>query len=375
MKNPVSRQKQKKSCSNYKHLEILSEKIRENIDLLLDKLDISDYNIEHDQVVMACPVHGGDNKQACCIFIGQKAYVVNWKCFTHHCEQEYNSGIFGFVQGRLSVLENRKVSKAESIRWCEELFNHFSNEDNSEYNEILEQNKLFAYKENRGFVTIEKELIVNRLVNNVPYYLNRGFSQEFLDKFGVGICTDKQKRFYNRIVVPVFDIDNKYYVGATARTLYEKCNKCKFYHNEHARCPETKLEQFKYSKWVNAPDFRSELFFYNAWFAKQAVVDTQTAILVEGQEDVWRVFNAGISNVMGCFGSSISSPQRKVLEELGVLNIILFPDPDKAGIDFLYKTKEELGHMYNIKYIKSDRDPADHTDDEIRKLIKGEYFE
>lgn len=367
--NLDSQQKQKKYCSNYKHLELLSEKIRENIELILSKLDISDYKIEYDQVVMPCPIHGGDNKQACCIFIGERAYVVNWKCFTHHCQKEYNSGIFGFIQGRLSFLKKYKVSKSEAISWAEKTLKFYSSDGDASYSEIIMQNKINCVHDNEKPVLIPKEYVKNRLLRNVEYYKSRGFTQEFLDKFGVGICIDKTKPLYNRIVVPVFDLEYKNYVGATARTTHNKCPVCKFYHPQDVLCPKTKLEQFKYSKWVNSSGFKSELFFYNAWFAKDAIINSNTVILVEGQEDVWRIFDSGIENVMGCFGSDISDNQKKILEELGVLNILIFPDPDEAGINFYKKTVETLGSIYNITLIKSDRDPADHNKEEIKKLI------
>lgn len=367
--NLDSQQKQKKSCSDYKHLETLSEKIRENIEFVLEKLDISDYNIEHDQVTMPCPVHGGDNKQACCIFIGKRAYVVNWKCFTHHCQKEYNSGIFGFIQGRLSFLNKKKISKSDSIKWIEKTFGIFSEGYDSSYSDIIKQNQINCCSETKDFVMIPKNLITNRLVKEVPYYLNRGFSQEFLDSFNIGICIDKTKKFYNRIVVPVYDIDYNNYVGATARTTYDKCPVCKFYHPQDVLCPKTRLDQFKYSKWINSPGFKTELFFYNSWFAKDSIIKTQTAILVEGQEDVWRIYNSGINNVLGCFGSDISDAQKKTLEDLGVLNIIMFPDPDNAGLNFYNKTVESLGEFYNIEFVKSNKDPADHSNTEIRNLI------
>lgn len=354
--------------SNYRHLEALSEKIRENIELVLDKLYVPDYNIEYDQVVMPCPIHGGDNKQACCIFIGERAYVVNWKCFTHHCESEYNSGIFGFVQGRLSVLQDRKVSKGESIKWCEELFDMFSGESDNGYSEIVRQNRINQNIE-RGYVSVKKELIKNKLVMNVPYYKQRGFSQEFLDRYDVGICIDKHKPLYNRIVVPVFDSDYQNYVGSTARTTYNKCPVCKYYHPTNVLCPKTKLEQYKYSKWINSPGFNSELFFYNTWFAKSKILETQTVVLVEGQEDVWRIVNSGIENVLGSFGSSLSDFQKRVLEQMGVLNIVHFGDPDEAGRNFAKQVRDSLGQYYNIYIVESNKDPADHSELEIQKIL------
>lgn len=364
-----SQQKQKKFYSDYKSLELLSEKIRDNIELILEKLEISDYNIYYDQVVMPCPVHGGDNKQACCIFIGQRAYVVNWKCFTNHCEKEFNSGIFGFIQGRLSFLENKKISKAESIEWAKKVLGFKDSSSDDSYSEIIEQNKINSNEDKKDYICIPKERINNKLCHDVKYYKDRGYSEELLKKFGVGVCTDINKKFYNRIVVPVYDIEYKNYVGATARSTYDKCKVCKFYHPTNVLCPKTKLDKFKYSKWVNSPGFRSELFFYNSWFAKESIQKTQTAILVEGQEDVWKIYQSGLENVLGCFGSDVSENQKRILESLGVLNIIIFPDPDKAGYNFYEKVRDTMGIAYNIKYIKADKDPADHTKEEIISLL------
>ncbi len=49
-------------------------------------------------------MHGGDNPTGASIFCRDKfGYVGNWKCWTHECEKEYGSSIFGLLAGLLKT--------------------------------------------------------------------------------------------------------------------------------------------------------------------------------------------------------------------------------------------------------------------------------
>lgn len=352
---------------------MIAEKIRENIEPVLDALEIDEYENYYDKISMACPIHGGDNKDACNIFIGDKAYVVNWKCFTHHCESETNTGIFGFIQGRLSVLQNREVKMHEAISWCENLFKdtNFANRKRFNANNWIDniENKKIAEKT----IKIHKEQVSKRLLTPVHFYINRGISQKVLDTYNVGICTDKHKKFYNRIVVPVFDSKNEYAIGFVARTLYNKCDKCKYYHSKDTNCPETRLERYFGSKWINSTGFKAENYFYNYWHAITDMQRLSTVILVEGQGDVWKIVQSGHYNVLGCFGSKVKEIQKQTLIDSGISNVIIWGDPDDAGKSFYNQADEELGRYFNIYSIESEKDPQDTTEVKINELINNIY--
>ena len=57
--------------------------------------------------------------------------------------------------------------------------------------------------------------------------------------------------------------------------------------------------------------------------SKEKIRETRTALLVEGQGDVWRMHEAGLINTVGMFGSSLSDAQARILETSGALNIVV----------------------------------------------------
>ena len=81
----------------------VNEIVRENIDVILDKLEIEGLNCKQ-RISLPCPVHGGDNENGCSLFIGDKYTTPTWKCFTNHCEDDYGKSLIGFIKGVLSEL-------------------------------------------------------------------------------------------------------------------------------------------------------------------------------------------------------------------------------------------------------------------------------
>jgi len=353
--------------------ELIAEKVRENIEDVLESLEIYDYENYQDKIVMACPIHGGDNKDACNIFIGEKAYVVNWKCFTHHCQTNTNPGIFGFIQARLSIIQNKKLKIGNAIAWCEKLFSktNFVSKRRFNANDWTQFCESDVSKVNK--IEIKKEHVVSRLMRPVHFYISKGIKNEVLNKYDVGICINPKKPFYNRIVIPIFDKRAEFVIGCVGRSLNKKCDKCKYYHDGNNRCPETKLERYIGAKWINSPGFRAENYFFNYWFAEEEMLKTQTVILVEGQGDVWRIVQSGFNNVLGCFGSKIKVNQKNTLINSGIMNIIIFADPDKAGQEFADSVKEELGRYFNIFSISNDKDPQDTKEEKIQELVNSIY--
>ena len=70
------------------------------------------------RLAFPCPVHGGDNPEACCVFTDGLTQKGNWSCWTHHCEEEFANNLFGFVRGCLTNSRDRKVSMNETASFC-----------------------------------------------------------------------------------------------------------------------------------------------------------------------------------------------------------------------------------------------------------------
>ena len=67
-------------------ISFMSEKIFENIQIFLDMFDIKYKNVQN-YISAPCPIHGGDNPTAFCMYLDGNTLKGNWCCYTHHCEE------------------------------------------------------------------------------------------------------------------------------------------------------------------------------------------------------------------------------------------------------------------------------------------------
>jgi DNA primase len=179
---------------------------------------------------------------------------------------------------------------------------------------------------------------------------------------------------FNRIVVPIYDNDYKYMVGCTGRSIFEKCSKCSAYHSDNNECP-TKDKSWMYPKWKHSLDFKSQNYLYNFWFAKEHILKTSTAILVESPGNVWRLEENEIHNSVAIFGSSLSDRQKILLDSSGAMNLVILTDNDDAGHKAAQQIKTKCQNTYRIFIPKiSKPDVGEMTKEEIKNEIT-DYLE
>jgi DNA primase len=160
-------------------------------------------------------------------------------------------------------------------------------------------------------------------------------------------------------------ISGQNYIGCTARSIFEECVICKSYHHPKMLCP-----RFEIPKWRHNDELPRENILYNAWFAKNDIANHNTAVLVEGPADVWRLDEAGINCSLAILGSDLSRGQSRLLNTLGVLNLYLLFDNDEAGQQCTEHVFKYYRHVFNIVSIPfSKHDIGEMTPDEVKKEI------
>ena len=68
----------------------------------------------------------------------------------------------------------------------------------------------------------------------------------------------------------------------------------------------------------------------------------KTACIVEGFQDVWNLRKLGKKNVFASMGTSLSTEQIRKLMNWQIVNITIYPDQDKPGIQFAEELCEKL---------------------------------
>lgn len=343
--------------SNYYDLEQLSFGVIERIDDVLIELGITEFELYPDRVSFACPIHGGDNSEGASILTEG---VGNWQCFTHGCHNKCGKSVLGFIAGVLSDEPNF----GHAVKWVAKFL------DAKPTGAGNRDSFLSYYSKNKSKITECKydKSILKGLEIPSPYFLRRGFSREVLTKYDVGLCMTKGRQMYKRSVVPIYDNSYESIIGCTGRSIYEQCPKCKCFHYDGMKCPDNKG---LYRKWRNNKGFQGESVLYNYWFAKEHIENSMTAIVVEGQGDVWALEEVGIHNSVGVMGDSLNPGQLDLLNKTGVINLIFALDNDDAGIRSRENIYNQCCDLYNIRFLElPSKDFGDMKLEDRRNFIK-----
>jgi len=157
--------------------------------------------------------------------------------------------------------------------------------------------------------------------------LKRGFSVDVIDNFGLGYVPSHVNNLYGdphefagRIVLPIHDPYGEL-VALSSRDWRENAYS-KFFH-----------EQYIKSNYLYALDI-----------AKDYIIRSNQAIIVEGEFDVIQMHSINIKRTVGMLGSSLSIKQISLLSRY-CQEIFLMFDGDEAG-----KNSMERAMKLNVKY-------------------------
>jgi len=326
----------------------LNQLAGKNIESFLKEIGV-EYTRYNNRVALPCPIHKSDSPESCCVYYASE--FPYWKCFSHNCHLE-GKGIVRLIAGLLDC------EYYQAKRWVEDRVGKGDYVDSDRFSFIFE-NKVREIKENRNIM--RRKDFLEKTKRPAQYFIERGFSKSILEKYDVGTW-----KVTGEIVVPVYDENHHHVIGYIERTPHKKCCLCDLYHDYLKPCPITQEEKSACRKWKNSFAFYSDQTFYNTWFAKEEIIKTKTVVLVEGQGDVWKMVGSGVNNCLGLFGVELKPGQRKILDDLGVQNIILFLDPDDAGQESANKIEERFSRYYNFYRMNSKYDPGDSSENYIR---------
>ncbi len=321
------------------------------IEEMLNELGVTNYVRSRRYIYGPCPIHGGDNPASWNLYPGGEQVRGIWRCYTKNCHAKWKTTLVGFVHAILSR-ENPDAKWTDAVAWMGRFLGYKSTADiklpdkatlqRKQFNQITQKlNTHRYYGSGNGSKTWKPEQYRRQMIIPDPYYVLRGYKESTLRKYDVGHAERT-----NRSVVPIYNETHDTIVGMTARSNYERCPKCKYYHSPDDACPANLSEQINACKWKNSPGFEASQYLYNLWFAKKHIEDSNTAIIVEGPGDVWRLHEEGIHNVVAMFGTDLTDEQLLLLECSGAMNVIVMTDNDEAGKEAAVNLKKNYkGHI------------------------------
>jgi len=354
----------KKSLSKYidqEKLQIISSETIDKIEELLEILEI-EHIITNKMIYGCCPIHGGDNASALNLYHTGHSYRGNWACRTHHCEKVFKSTIIGFVRGVLSHKKydwqkegDKVIGFGEAVRFLENFTKQDYDSLSVDYEEIEKRRFIDKLKQLRisGRPEIKNRItrsdVRKRLEIPCQYYIERGYDPEVLDRYDVGLCSDKSKPMYGRSVVPIYDDDYKFVVGCTGRATTKDHN----------------------CKWKHSFGFDADSYLYNYWNAKDFILKTRTVILVEGPGDVWKLEENDIHNSVAMFGTYLSASQKSIIDNSGAMSVVVLTDGDEAGRIGAESIYRQCSKIYRVYFpTLADGDVGDMKKDVITSDIQ-----
>lgn len=375
----------KSHLNDQARLKVVCDEVCDNIESLLQAFNI-DYKFNQKMITMCCPIHGGDNPSAVNLYPEGESYRGNWKCRTHNCEKFFRGSVIGFIRGVISSQKygwRQNGDDSCSFKEAVEFATGFINKDLSSIKISRSEREKKQFTAVVNYLNgepisvksqITREHIIQTLEIPAQYYIDRGYSKEILKKYDIGLCDNESKEMHNRIVVPIYDNEYKYMVGCSGRSIYEKCQECKSHHNSTSVCPHPDV-RWKNCKWKHNADFKSQNHLYNFWFAKEHILKSGIAVIVESPGNVWRLEENGIHNSIAIFGSSLSDRQKILLDSSGAMSLVILTDNDEAGKKAAEQIKSKCQNTYRI-FIPSitKSDVGEMNTQEINTEIK-QYIE
>lgn len=193
------------------------------------------------------------------------------------------------------------------------------------------------------------------LDRNHPYLLNRGFTQETIDHFGLGFCS--RGLLKDRVAIPLHDHEGQL-VGYAGRVVEDAAIS---EDNPRYRFPGKRERDGK------PFEFRKTLFLYNGFRIKAPVDDL---IVVEGFTSVWWLNQNGLPYVVGTMGADCSERQAELVVSLVKPNgrVWIVPDGDKAGERFAQSFLLQVSPYRFVHWTKLDagKQPTDLSGERLK---------
>ena len=188
-----------------------------------------------------------------------------------------------------------------------------------------------------------------------PYLLNRGFSKDTIEHFGLGFCSRGMLK--DRIAIPLHDHEGKL-VGYAGRVVDDNTIS---EDNPRYRLPGKREHNGKIF------EFRKTLFLYNGFRFKAPVDDL---IVVEGFTSVWWLKQNGLPNVVSVMGADCGERQAELIVSLvkPAGRVWFVPDGNEAGERCAQSLLLKVSPYRFVRWVKlgEDKQPTDLSAEQLK---------
>jgi len=191
-----------------------------------------------------------------------------------------------------------------------------------------------------------------------PYLRSRGFTDETIEKFGLGFCS---KGYHEgRIAIPLHDQLGRL-IGYAGRIVDDR-----LIDEEH---PRYRFPCTRERKGITY-QFEKSQFLYRGFEIKTLVDDV---IVVEGFSSVWWLEQHRIENVVALMGWHCSDAQAKLIVSLTKPNgrVWLMPDGGERGEECARNVFAQVGPHRSVRWAKleAEKQPTDCEGKDLKALL------
>lgn len=177
----------------------------------------------------------------------------------------------------------------------------------------------------------------------LSYFKERGFTEETIKKFDLGLSPDSWDAFTNHAIKKGYKLDYLEKTGLTIVKGEKQFDRFKGRVMFPIRSMSGRTLGFggrildnskKAAKYLNSPEsdiYHKSKVLYGIYNAKQAIAKEDTCYLVEGYTDVIQFHQTGIENVVSSSGTALTPEQIRLINRL-TQNITVLFDGDAAGL-------------------------------------------
>ena len=290
------------------------------------------------------------------------------------------------------IMEHEQLSYQDALRWLAKKYHIEINEreltDEERREQDLRESMFVINQYAQQFLTSTLHDTQEGQAIGLNYFLQRGLNEDTIKKFGLGYSPERRDSFAATATKAGYNPELIVKTGICYAT--EDGRMCDRFHGRVTFPVHTisgKVVAFggrilqnnaKAAKYVNSPE--SEIYhksdhLYGLYFSKQAIMQHDRCILVEGYLDVISMHQAGIKNVVASSGTSLTTAQIRLIHRF-TNNVTLLYDGDKAGIKASLRGIDMLleeGMNINVVLLPDGEDPdsyaQNHSTEEVEEYL------
>ena len=280
--------------------------------------------------------------------------------------KDFSSGKGGNVVAFL--MEHEGFSYPEALKYLGKKYNI----EIEEFSKTPEEQIKFDLRESIFIVlNFSYEYYVKNLIETdkgksigISYLKSRGFTNESIKKFGLGISFNEKKDFTDYAIKEGYDISHLEKSGLTIKEGNGGFDRFKNRIMFPIKSISGRVLGYgarimtnsnKVAKYINSPEsevYHKSKVLYGLFESKSFIIKEDNCFLVEGYTDVIQLHQKGIKNIVSSSGTALSSHQIMLIKRL-TENITIIFDRDKAGINAAVRGIDLiLEHGMNVRICK-----------------------